>query len=545
MMSIDARRPNEVDLGQVLRQAARDAAPRVLSMQAWAEGRSAHGSFDREYWSYRTSRGFVSATWQSAALGLAYIARDAAHDADRRSLHARATAGFRFWLDHRHRAGAVDEWFYGERSYCATAFGLQTICEFLLLDDCPIPQVERIEWAHRLRPSARWLDSRWNVRAANQNAASVAGRWLLSVLLDGDGRVDADRAMSRLSSELRPDGSPNEYGGADFGYALLTLDSLAVADRHGCSAAGVAAGGVLAFLRGLASSSGDLPWLLGSRTTAHGACAGLVHFARTDASAQWFLSHWSRDPERVVSRLTACDDRYFAYFGFPALARASRWWLDSPPLARKSTGLPDPAIKPSSDESPFQRWSAPRAVVWNSATDAIAIEDRSGRYWHHPGYEVEIGGRTYSTWHVERCIDKRLIVVADGRPLHDHPLLAPLVLVVARVAAIGSLVASFARLRTARPHRRAELRLERRVTVDQSTVAVTDSLVGSDLGDVTATRLARIAPFHSPSAHWHADSSIGNEPPAHPSWTRPLGRGAATVELSWTYDFEDDVVRYE
>jgi len=541
-MSLPTRSsPREDSLATLIRQSAMAAVPRVVAMQSWAPRSRAHGSFDREYWSYRMSRGFRSATWQQAAVGLQHVASLATTDAERTYLRDRARAGVEYWLRECAHRGAVDEWYRHERSYCATAFGLQGVCEYLRSQDSDGRVDVLTEHGDTIDAVATWLLARWNGTAANQNVASGTALVSLANLRGEGANSPLRKPILRVLSDQQPGGWLREYGGADFGYSLLCLDLLAVSARDGCETSLSVAARLLGFLRNFASRTGDLPWFLGSRATAHAACAGLGYFARELDDARLILTCLAQEPQRVVSRMTAYDDRYFAYFGFPALARAAAWGTGASVDDRASDDPNRRDLRMLKVDGFEVRRVGSRRLVVADRGKSLAIETRDGSYAHQLGYECHVGKKmvgSHAGSGSASDLGHRMVRISEFRPLEKWGLVVHSVLPLARWGWASQLIGTFAKTRLGRPRRRSRVLLQRTIHVEETRFRVDDVISRSPLTRIARLTEARAVPWHSPSA-------MG--PTHHGEFVvAPLGgaEGDVTSQISWVYDTNTDSVHH-
>ena len=496
------------EFGAVLVETAVRYLPRITALQAWQPRGSAHGCFDREFWSYRMSRGFASATWQQASLGLAHLASITPSVGDTRGLQLRAQAGFEFWMRSRHADGSVAEWYRHEHSYCATAHGLHGLSEAIglgLFRDQPERETGLLR---DLRITAAWLAARWNNLAGNQNVAAVAGRTLLSSLQGGDDDPSLARATDRLVREFRSHGFFPEYGGMDFGYSLLCVDLLATAARCGSTTCGEIAAEVVGHLRRFSSSTGRLPWLLGSRMTAHAPVAGLLYLTPYSGDAAWFVERMSEQRECVDEWMGSYDDRYLSYFGFPTLARAAAWSRrGSSPVSHPSQNLGLGSTQPIGLDTFLI--DSRRVVHAVGHGGGLAFESPNGAFEYDLGYEVHHGSTRYSSRSITTRLPARLVASSDLRPLQRFGILAQLALASAALRPLSALISRLARTRIGRPRRTIAVTFERRVVALGASVLVEDRLVSKVIDLRSHVSPATSGVVHSPSAMLDQQSPVG------------------------------------
>lgn len=186
------------------------------------------GCFDREYWHYKTLIEFPRANFQQCVWGLTLLYRtpfDGNEFAGKPETLAWIKAALNFWRRMRHSDGSVDEWYRNERSFCATAYNAAAVGETLLLAKEEFDGAFRQQMINALDETCAWLRRHQNLPVANQMVAGLLAHDCLRRL---DSRRESDYAgwKSATLSLQHAEGWFPEYGGADIGYSLLTLDLL-------------------------------------------------------------------------------------------------------------------------------------------------------------------------------------------------------------------------------------------------------------------------------------------------------------------------------
>ena len=461
-----------------------------------------YGSMDREFWNYRTTRGFSSAPLQHA-MGAYALLGVMTTDVEHASLASTAEQLATFWIRSRNTNGSANEWYRNEQSYCATAMGLHALTE-------TATALRATLGFGRLQPllgaavsSAKWLQRRSNPLAMNQEVASVSARWSLGTLL-GDTTM-CERAASDLANILKVaeiHGHLLESGGFDIGYTLLTLDLLVTAHLNGLEDTKNLVEILCDRLAGVVSKSGELPFALGSRGTSHRFFGGVHYFARTTGWAAHLVSMLRADHlEQQAIYSQEYDDRYLATFAASSLARAATYAThdfrgSSLDRSRQST-LPEV----------FERFELPSATVFcnRKLGSALSYIDAEHRTVNHLGYSVtcadserlctlSIGVQASgSTTH-------SLVPVSQAMPLVRWEAVLNVITAFCRIPVIARLVSWNARARLARPVGSVRGMFVRTYQVNTEQLVVEDRVMLSD-----RSRSGRISwlvsfPFHSPSA---------------------------------------------
>jgi hypothetical protein len=461
-----------------------------------------HGSMDREFWNYRTTRGFSSAPLQHA-MGAYALVSAMTTDVDHTNFASTAEHLATFWVASRNTNGSANEWFRNEQSYCATAMGLHALTE-------TATGLRATLGLGRLQPllddavsSAKWLQRRSNPLAMNQEVASVSARWSLGTLL-GDTTM-CERAASDFGNVLKvaeKHGHLLESGGFDIGYTLLTLDLLVAAHMNGLENTKNLAEILCDRLTGVVSKSGELPFSLGSRGTSHRFFGGVHYFARTAGWAAHLVSILREDHlEQQAIHSQEYDDRYLATFASTALARAATHATHDP----HGSSLDRP--RQSTLPEVFERLEFPSATVFCNRRlgSALCYIDSEHRTVNHLGYSitgpdpeclctlstgVEASG---STTHA-------LVPVSRAMPLVQWEAAFRLITLLCRIPVIARLVSWNARARLARPAGSVRATFVRTCHVNSGELVVEDRINLSDrIRSGRITRL-RFFPFHSPSA---------------------------------------------
>lgn len=508
-----------------------------------------HGSMDREFWCYRTTRGFSSAPFQHAMSAYA-LASTGGVGATAARLSAIGEHLANYWLRTRNSNGSTNEWFRNEQSYCATAMGLHALTETATaMRDRKIPKSMEQLLVSAVS-SERWLRRRNNPLAMNQDVASVSARWSLGSLLSDDTMRDrARRDFDRLVQTAARIGHLSESGGFDLGYSLLSIDLLVVAHLNGLAATENLASILCERLAGVVSRSGDLPFALGSRGTRHQFFGGVHYFATTVKSAARLVSLLRSDHLTQQGAQTGeYDDRYLATFAAAALAR-SVVYGESPERRAEITAAPceSEAVSAAlrSASSPiFERHEVGDATVFCNRTlgSSLCYIDSAHRAIINLGYSIstEDGVRACtltSPIDIDGRASHELVGPSGAMPLVRWELLFRLLTILCALPSVARLVSWFSRTKLARPNRRLSGSFTREILCSDSQLSVVDRLALKK-----SSGLARIAqllsfPFHSPSAV-AAQTAI-------PDASNPrvdVGRvGSGTVTIRWHIGSVDGV----
>ena len=529
-------------------------APRALALMDGDRLSRTYGCMDRAYWYYRTITSFASATWQQPMVGLAALARTrhpANRFADDAATVEAARAALVAWTRAQHRNGAFDEWYRNEHSYCPTAITTAgAVVAADLLGDA-LDRDSRGQVLEAARRAGRWLSRRYNPAVMNQNLASAVALAGLARMDGGeDWRGDTLRLLDRLARDQNREGWFPEYGGFDFGYSTLALDFLALVSRFGFrEQVEPMAARLAGFLTQILDRPAAVPGRLGSRGASHAFPFGAIEWAAHVPAARGLADTLLRlHAAKLAATPATVDDRYFAYFYFPAFclayhAAAGVTVADSPAATTVSAALwPD---------SGLAAWrSGDGTVLINRRLGGAAAVLRSGApALYHLGYTVTLDGRRYSSagWRHENAqhplaaepalAQAQFTAVSGGIPLRR--LMIPFQIVV-HLLVSGRIAELFQRLvkRLMINHGAvAPLTLERRVSLDATTVAINDVLRPARPVPADEIAVTTEPTMHSPSARQDGSTSVALDALSRESALAAL-RAGQSLAVRWVIDAE-------
>jgi len=313
------------------RSVATASLPRLMTLLDTRPAPAGTGSFDRETWKYRLSRGnFSPPGFQS---GCYAVARASHLDVPANPFSPESE-----WINHvrrgldwsarsQHADGSFPEWFPAQRSYCATAYLLLYLAGAFRAVRGEIHRDESDRWSRMLLQAGHWLAERDNPDSANQVAAAGAGFAALGEVLDiASFRRRSEATWNRLLCRMAPAGWLPEYGGPDVGYMTASLDMAArTLDRQHVESAEEAGTAMARYI---------------AAVLAPGPCAPLA--AISSRSSNFFLPYgWERfrrmnrppaDSTRNYAVImqggfaptpASADDRYFLQLFLPSFLDAA------------------------------------------------------------------------------------------------------------------------------------------------------------------------------------------------------------------------------
>jgi hypothetical protein len=329
-LDASSRHPRAPSLRSLYLTAALADVPRLLGAIDRNPYRDTYGSFDRQFWHYRTSA-FPSEMYQEGVLPLA-MAYSLPLPGNRWHRQPRvrelAIATLRFSARSCHADGSCDDYYPFERALGAAVFSLAAAArayELLELDDAQI-----VRW-FRLR--CDWIMSHdESGRLANHHALAALGLLRVARLLgDRRYREAADDRLLRVLGWQNAEGWFEEYGGADPGYQTVTIDCLA---KYRQVAADVRLDEPLRravdFARHFLQPDGSYGGVCGSRGTHHFYPHGMELLAAEDPNAadmaDGFLQSLAAGTRAYFS-----DDRLVAHYTANFLEAYLDWSPNRPP----------------------------------------------------------------------------------------------------------------------------------------------------------------------------------------------------------------------
>lgn len=364
-----------------------------------------YGCLDREYWHYKTLRGFPRLIFQQGLWGLSLVYSKpfpGNEFSGSAAVKEWIQAGLLFWQRMRHPDGSVDEWYRHERSFCATAFTAAAMAETLLGMEKELDPAVHERLMESLEETVRWLTRHKNLEVANQMVAGL-------VAVEGLRRLTKAKRFDLLYEEWKgdllrlqhPEGWFSEYGGADIGYSLLMLDLLAhLWVRTGDSDLERGIDHLLEFISYFVNPDGRVGGGYSHRLTRHCFPYGMERMAASgNLKAQQTLGGIRCAIERATAPLPeTVDDTYATYF-----------YLNSFCLtACADLGGPSPATLLSWEEPRKRFFQAAGLLVHETRVYRVVINTRSGGWEGSSSQGEPVGDSGY------------VVVTAEGERLSSQ-----------------------------------------------------------------------------------------------------------------------------
>lgn len=495
---------------ETLQVAAEKATARLITLMCIDSHSSTHGCVDREFWAYRTTRGFSSAPFQHVMSGLSHLSRTSGlPEAER--FHLLAVAALDFWIANRNANGSANEWYRNEQSYCATSMGLHAATEALLQLRETMPHAEVAIRSEHLRESEQWLHKRRNPLASNQQIASCAGRFQLGVLLEDTIMMTrALQSLSEITDGFNRSGYLAEYGGIDLGYLLLSIDLLSPAHQVGFTACESLVETLCVQLRSLLSISGQLPFELGTRGSAHMFFGGVKYFSQHIPSVRTLYESMDfRSVDAQVESLHSYDDRYLTTFAYSALIRRLKWSTASANLVPSSHRISVASTTPIS----ASRCIGGTLYVHKNFGHGLSWIGPNYQRLSHLGYVFtdRHGGRWTSLTPIDAGGESyHFVQVSEKRPLVTNEFLVRTLFALCKIPSVARAASWWARTRAGRPQRTTQMWLHREIVNQGDSVSVIDQIRYSGKQSGVISTIQQF-PFHSPSLMTLAIGSLSAE----------------------------------
>ncbi|MBL8826130.1 MAG: hypothetical protein JNM18_04040 [Planctomycetaceae bacterium] len=312
--------------------------PRLIGSLDRNPFRATHGSFDRQFWHYRTAA-FPSEMYQEAVLPLALIYTHELpgnrwHRAPR--LREWIVAGLQFSARAAHADGSCDDYYPYERALGAAVFSLNAAaeaCRLLAINDRAIVE--------SLRKRAAWIiEHGESGTLANHHAlAALALERVARLTGDEQFRVASRRKLGQVLGWQSDEGWFNEYGGADPGYQTVTIDCLAkLRALTGDTLLDEPLQRAVTFARRFLHPDGSYGGEYGSRGTYHfypHGCELLAHRSAAAADlADGFLASLAAGRQAYFA-----DDRMYVHRLGNLLEAYLDWSPDRPEIAAGDEGV--------------------------------------------------------------------------------------------------------------------------------------------------------------------------------------------------------------
>lgn len=523
--------------------------PRALALMDRDPTSPTYGSMDRAYWYYRTLTNFPGAVWQQPMVAFAAMAaarhKSNPHAGDPQLIEA-AAAALLAWTNAQHRSGAFDEWYRNEFSYCPTAITTAgAVVTLRLLGD--IKTDARSRALESIRRGGNWLARRYNHGVSNQNLASaVALSGLAWFERDGIWEKRTTALLERIANDQSSEGWFPEYGGFDLGYSTLALDFLALAGSFGFQHLTDPMAERLANLL-LEIVEGDkaMPGRIGSRGTSHVFLSGAISLSSRIPAMQTLAGRLlGIHAAGLAAGPGDVDDRYFAYFYFPAFALAYHAASSGQvPAPARTAGSPPVLIRHAESGIAIRRQNGSTVAVNRRLGGAAALLRVNSAPLYHLGYTVTERGKRYSsasghdTSSLSRSDDFHSFAtftkVSGGIPLRWLTIPFQLIIHVLATSRLAELFQSIIKGAMISPKQAVALSMERRTVFAADSVVFQDLLKPAralDLDDIAVT--AQIT-MHSPSGRQDSGTSCVMTSEVKTT-VMELLRAGRPAQLHWT-----------
>jgi hypothetical protein len=504
---------------------------RVLALHCSDTTSPRHGSFDRDFWAYRTVRGFQSGPYQHVMSGFAYLGEQQTADA-RVFFRELAESALKQWVWQRNPNGSTNEWYRNEQSFCATAMGLHAATETLLTLEKFDQSSSLNDVDEQLVNSERWLAQRSNPQVANQEVASLVGRWNLGALLQ-DRKIQkrAETALARVIDGVDATGYLSEYGGFDIGYSLLSLDLLVSSHRAGFTDVLLLAARICNQLSSVVSRGGDLPFALGSRGTHHPFFGGARYFSTFIPEAAKLLSRLRNDwMTHQIRQTMSYDDRYLATFGFAAATR-----LFIPVVGQSVEPYCAPVVQVPSQPPLLERFDLANGTLFCNCKLGSSLQFLGDDHTRvtHLGYSFASGGRWWCSLSKQSEANgstrHQFVKQSSAVPLQRFDLAFAFLQTLCRFPWVASRVSRWARLKIGRSSKTRPTYFSRSIKVHDDDVEICDEIISKYQSDLSKVQSLAAFPFHSPSLVSSVEMISINQFPAE----HFVCNDSASMTLKW------------
>jgi hypothetical protein len=297
---------------------------RILSLLDRDPFSPTYGSFDKDFWAFRT-KDFSNSAAQMSAWSLLLFSelseRDSIEELNTSQLIEYARAAFHYTWSLQNKDGSFDEWYPNERGWGGpTAYVLYTqVCSYIALKEKVGFTEEQVQfYLQKIEKTAHFLTLRQEVGAlTNHFAISVAALRAVQSIAPHSRWSSAIEQIEEkiLGFHRSADGSTLEYEGIDISYNWGTLAFLAKADRFAKSERleNLITSG-LEFLEYFLFPDGTVSGTISSRHTEHFYPHAMLYWCKKNSQGKQLLSAvCTSEWFPLVARPQLQDDHYVHY----------------------------------------------------------------------------------------------------------------------------------------------------------------------------------------------------------------------------------------
>lgn len=464
-------------------------APKVLSQVDRDKHSKNFGDCDRNHWHLKV-RDFSSAILQQTGLTIAmlYLLDFPGNIFYRKDVVREWAVGtVRYWRSIQLRDGSFNEYYPHEHGFPPTAFSLYAMCEVY----------KRLEMQDEaalvaFRKTAHWLCNHVEEKAYNQELASITALYSAYTVLKEDWiKAGLERKLDRILKLQSEEGWFPEYGGADIGYASVSLDMLAEyywmsRDERVLEPLSRMVDFLQYFVHPDVSVGGEYA----SRNTVYFLPGGLQTMSCLgNETAEAMLRFLYQKPEQDFYFLDAVDDRYYSHYLMHSFLRAAE--------RREKEGQ-----KTSAGQLPFQynqtRYFAEAGMLSCTQDDIyIIVGARKGgvcrvfrgqeECFSDYGYRVQMGeGKTAATnWQsadYRIVYENRKIKITGSMNLVKQKTATPIMLMGLRVvsAVVGNKIISMLKNMIILVDKKTDIDFERVLSIEPDRLVIDDYITSPD-----------------------------------------------------------------
>lgn len=491
-------------------------APRVLTQVDRDRHSKNYGDCDRNHWHLKV-RDFSSAILQQTGLSLALFYQT---DFEGNLFYGReevrewAEATVYYWRKIQLKDGSFNEYYPNEHGFPPTAFSLYAMCEVynrLEMKDEGLKEA--------FRKTARYLTGHIEEKACNQEIASITALYAAYRILQESWILEGlERKLDRILKLQSKEGWFSEYGGADIGYMSVSLDMLAeyyIMSRDERVLEPL--GRMVDFLQYFVHPDGTAGGEYASRNTIYFLPGGLQTMACLgNATAEAMIQKLYQDTDRAFYFMDAVDDRYFSHYILHSFLRAL--------AARKVfSGSFQRAALPYEKEQ--ERYFEEAGILCCTRGERYVIVgakkggvvrafDGQTACFEDYGYRVKAGeGRVAATnWQSANTrvtyADHELQILGHMN-LVKQKVATPIMLMGLRgvSAVVGNKIIGMLKRMIILVDKETDIAYERRITIDQEGIAITDKIVSPQEIDLSCADGFSLR--HVASGRFFAVSDLG------------------------------------
>lgn len=491
-----------------------------------------YGSFDRDYWHYKTLRDFESATYQQGvlALTLIYLNNFTGNIFHRNKKILRLIkAGIGHWREIQNNDGSFNEWFLNEHSHVATAFTAYAVTESILLLKDDLEVDENI--LKSVRMAGDWLCSNSDYLVTNHIAGALMALYNIFLISNEEKYlINAGRHLEIIQNNQNKEGWFLEYDGCDPGYLSVSVDFLAkYYEKSRDESLIPILDKAINFMSRFIHPDGTYGGEYGSRNTKYLFTHGLSVLSDILPRAAAVLRSYSANIDSAIN--FSADDRYTIFFFLPNYLQAFSRLRDGLPERRDVLPIADFEID-YPEAGIFCKRNQHYHLILNYKKGGIiklfSVSDKKlvyadtgymaaaddGSILHSQSLRGLVDYKIKKNENIDIVLIQRFAVYRDFYPLKKYFIPFKLFnYVCGKSRKIMAFFNKVLKNRTILYDKLTDVKLERNIIIAENQIKIIDKIVdGSSLKILSKKKINNWSPRHVPSSNFTVPGDLLYEP---------------------------------